>query len=146
MINSPSKPSRDVDDANVQIFPQANSFLLAVPIPALQQNSILWVFLYKDMSEFQLSQILQLVLVQLLSVMVWFVCFHRLKIIIYHRKCLDWLTVLRSCCNQHCVFTQNAVLWCITGGVSSGPFILIGAASPVKYKQAQNTACTCKEI
>jgi len=121
MINSPSKPSRDVDDAIVPLFPQANSFLLEVPIPALQRNSILWVFLHKEMSGFQLSQILLLVLVQLLSAMVWSVCFHKLKIIIYLREFLDWLTVMRSCCNQHCVFTQNAVLWCIIGGVSSGP-------------------------
>jgi hypothetical protein len=35
-----------------------------------------------EMTEFQLSQILLLVLVQLQSVMVWFVCFHKLKIII----------------------------------------------------------------
>jgi len=41
MIKSPSKFSRDVDDATVSLFPQANSFLLEVPIPALQQNSIL---------------------------------------------------------------------------------------------------------
>lgn len=144
MINSPCKPSRDVDDATVPVFPQANSFLLEVPIPALQQNSILCIFLYKEMSEFQLSQILLLVLVQLLLVMVWFVWFHKLKIIIYLREFLDWLTVLRSCCNQHCVFTQNAVLWRIIGGVISGPSIWIGAASPVKCQQAQNTARTFK--
>jgi hypothetical protein len=41
MINSPSKPSRDVDDAIVPLFLKANSFLLEVPVPALQQNSIL---------------------------------------------------------------------------------------------------------
>jgi hypothetical protein len=41
MIYSPSKPSRDEDDAAVHFFPQANSFLLEVPIPALQQISIL---------------------------------------------------------------------------------------------------------
>jgi hypothetical protein len=41
IIYSPCKPSRDVDDANVHLFPQANSFLLEVPIPALQWHSIL---------------------------------------------------------------------------------------------------------
>lgn len=146
MIKSPSKLSRDVDDATVPLFPQANSFLLEVQIPALQQNSILWVFLKKEMSDFQLFQILLLVLVQLLSVMVWFVCFRKLKIIICLREFLDWLASLRSYHHQHCVFTQNAVLWCIIGGLSSGPSTLIGAVSPVKYEQAQNTACTFKEI
>jgi len=70
MTNSPSRPSRDVGDATVPLFPQTNSFLLEVRIPALQRNSILRIFLRMEMSEFQLFQILLLVLVQLLAVMV----------------------------------------------------------------------------
>lgn len=82
--------------SNTQIFRyfQKQLFiLLQVPIPILQQHSILWAFLKVEMIGFQSSQMLLLVLVHPLSAMMWFVCFHKLKIISYPRE------MFRLACN-----------------------------------------------